>query len=32
MLDVLCRICDELIESIWLDTNDIATCVDCGGE
>ena len=32
MINVMCRSCDEPIESMWLDENDIATCVDCGGE
>ena len=32
MITVNCRSCDEPIESMWLDVNEIATCVDCGGE
>ena len=32
MITVNCRSCDEPIESMWLSENEIATCVDCGGE
>jgi hypothetical protein len=32
MIPVICRSCFEPIESMWLNKNDIATCVDCGGE
>jgi RNA polymerase-binding transcription factor DksA len=32
MITVNCRSCDEPIESMWLTANEIATCVDCGGE
>jgi RNA polymerase-binding transcription factor DksA len=32
MITVMCRSCDEPIESMWLTANEIATCVDCGGE
>jgi hypothetical protein len=32
MLEVICRDCYTPIESMWLDVNDSATCVDCGGE
>jgi hypothetical protein len=32
MTVVNCYSCDEPIESMWLSPNEIATCVDCGGE
>ena len=31
MITVECRECGEMIESMWLTPNEIATCSDCGG-
>jgi len=32
MITINCRTCDEPVESMWLDENDIVTCPDCWGE
>jgi hypothetical protein len=32
MITINCRTCDEPIESMWFDENDIVTCTDCWGE
>ena len=29
MITLNCRSCDEPIESMWFDENDIITCTDC---
>jgi hypothetical protein len=31
MITLQCRTCDEPIESMWFDENDIVTCTDCWG-
>jgi hypothetical protein len=32
MITINCRTCDEPVESMWLDVNDVVTCPDCWGE
>jgi hypothetical protein len=31
MITLQCRTCDEPMESMWFDENDIVTCTDCWG-
>ena len=32
MITLLCRICDEPMESMWFDSSDVITCIDCWGD
>ena len=32
MITLNCRTCDEPMESMWFDKNDIIICPDCWGE
>ncbi len=29
MITINCRTCDEPVESMWFDKDDVITCVDC---